>query len=340
VTVTATGDYTFSQLEQLWIQAGGAASLAPVMAAIALAESSGNPDAVNPTDNNGTQTSWGLWQISNGTHNMPVPGILSPLTNAQQAVAKLQSQGLSAWGTYDSGAYKQYLPAGTTATLTSSTSSSGATAGGGQGGAPYTPSSVPGIPSTPPAFPDFTLNPYNELSRVLSWTTEFGGWALFTLIVLVFGMILLVLGVLMVVLLLAAPVADPVAEVVGGGVVGGALEKARGASKRGATAAGAGQPAPTTPSGYAPPKASTRSETGGARHAARGAHAPGAQSRVPSKVAVSRHNAAFPGDREPTDREIRAMERRNAELRSGRRPVKGQRSFSIDDAPRARRRAS
>ena len=100
--------YSYGQLEQLWIDAGGSKALAPLMAAIALAESAGNPQATNPTDNNGTQTSWGLWQISDGTHNQPVQGILDPLTNAKAAVAKYKQQGLSAWGTYDSGAYRRY----------------------------------------------------------------------------------------------------------------------------------------------------------------------------------------------------------------------------------------
>jgi len=78
------------------------------MAAIALAESGGNPQATNPDDNGGTQTSWGLWQISDGTHNQPVQGILDPMVNAKAAVAKYKSQGLRAWSTYDSGAYEQY----------------------------------------------------------------------------------------------------------------------------------------------------------------------------------------------------------------------------------------
>jgi Lysozyme like domain len=121
--------YTYAQLEQLWINNGGSKATAPIAAAIALAESSGNPQAVNPTDNNGTQTSWGLWQISNGTHGQPVPNILDPNVNAQQAVAKYQGAGgWSPWGTYDSGAYEAYLSPGTTpdpnvpaATLTSAT---------------------------------------------------------------------------------------------------------------------------------------------------------------------------------------------------------------------------
>jgi len=109
--VQAPGTYSFTQLEQLWIDNGGNAILAPVMAAIALAESSGNPNAQNPYDNNGAQTSWGLWQISDGTHNA-LPNWNDPNVNAQYAVGKLQSQGLGAWGTFTSGAYLNYAPPG------------------------------------------------------------------------------------------------------------------------------------------------------------------------------------------------------------------------------------
>lgn len=119
--------YSFAQLEALWINNGGSRALAPTMAAIALAESSGNPAATNPTDNNGRQTSWGLWQVSDGTHNMPRANILDPNVNAQAAVAKYKSQGLTAWGTYTSGKFRDFikdgvnpdgtgLPSGSTAT--------------------------------------------------------------------------------------------------------------------------------------------------------------------------------------------------------------------------------
>ena len=122
--------YTYAQLEQLWINAGGPKAQAPLAAAIAEAESSGQSTAENKTDNNGTQTSWGLWQISNGTHSMPVANILNPAVNAQQAVAKYNAAGdsFSPWGTYATGAYKAFLngkttpdpnvPGGTAATLT------------------------------------------------------------------------------------------------------------------------------------------------------------------------------------------------------------------------------
>lgn len=115
--------YSYGQLEELWVSAGGSRTMAPLMAAIALAESGGDPAAENPADNGGKQTSWGLWQISDGTHNQPANNILDPRVNARQAVAKYQAQGLGAWGTYTSGAYKRYyqgdvppgqLPAGGT----------------------------------------------------------------------------------------------------------------------------------------------------------------------------------------------------------------------------------
>lgn len=108
--------YTYAQLEGLWINAGGAKAAAPVAAAIAEAESGGCSTALNPTDNNGTQSSFGLWQISNGTHNPPVANIYDAAVNAGQAVAKYKGAGNSfaPWGTYNSGAYKAYLSGGTT----------------------------------------------------------------------------------------------------------------------------------------------------------------------------------------------------------------------------------
>jgi hypothetical protein len=101
--------YTFAELEGLWLNAGGSKALAPTMAAIALAESGGCTTDLNTTDNGGTQTSWGLWQISNGTHSSPGADWNTGAGNAALAVAKIKSQGLTAWGTFDSGAYKQFL---------------------------------------------------------------------------------------------------------------------------------------------------------------------------------------------------------------------------------------
>jgi hypothetical protein len=137
--------YTYGQLEQLWIDAGGSKAVAPLMAAIALAESGGNPGANNYTDNNGTQTSWGLWQVSNGTHSWP--GALDPnipINNAKYAVAKYDTQGLTAWGTYDSGAYRQYYQG--SAPPSPLPPGSGGRGGGGQPGT--SPSSTPNVATT------------------------------------------------------------------------------------------------------------------------------------------------------------------------------------------------
>lgn len=88
----------FGQLESLWTQAGGNPAMAPLMAGIALAESGGVPNNNNYTDNNGTQTSWGLWQLSDGTHNEYAQGIgTNAAANAAAAVAKFKSQGVNAW---------------------------------------------------------------------------------------------------------------------------------------------------------------------------------------------------------------------------------------------------
>jgi hypothetical protein len=107
--------YTYAQLEGLWINNGGPAAVAPVAAAIALAESGGCTAALNLTDNNGTQTSVGLWQVSNGTHSYPASWATAA-GNATEAVAKYKGAGnaFSPWGTYDSGAYKTYLNGSTT----------------------------------------------------------------------------------------------------------------------------------------------------------------------------------------------------------------------------------
>jgi|SRR5271166_1063355 len=119
-------DLSYAQLKGVWLDAAkgtkyGTNTWASLMAAIAEAESSGDPLATNPTDNGGTQTSWGLWQISNGSHSEPATNWADPNENAKLAIDKLNTQGLSAWGTYDSGAYKAYLSDKTAADLTAAT---------------------------------------------------------------------------------------------------------------------------------------------------------------------------------------------------------------------------
>lgn len=118
--------YTYAQLEGLWINAGGSATIAPLMAAIAMAESGGRSDAKNPSG------ATGLWQILGN----PFPGnALDPATNAKMAVAKYKSQGLKAWTTYTNGAYEKYMKAGVAAdTGITNASATGSTSTADQAG--------------------------------------------------------------------------------------------------------------------------------------------------------------------------------------------------------------
>jgi hypothetical protein len=97
-----------STLGQLWIQAGGDPRLANIMAAIAMAESGGRANATNSNTNGSTDR--GLWQINSVHSQFDAQRLLTdPLYNAQAAVAIEKSQGLGAWTTYTSGAYKSFL---------------------------------------------------------------------------------------------------------------------------------------------------------------------------------------------------------------------------------------
>lgn len=102
--------------------AGFPESMVPTMAAIAMAESGGNPRAHNPNAATG-DNSYGLWQVNMlgkmGADRRRQFGIGSnealfdPATNAAAARQIYQQQGLGAWSVYRSGAFRQYLPAAT-----------------------------------------------------------------------------------------------------------------------------------------------------------------------------------------------------------------------------------
>jgi Lysozyme like domain len=97
------------RLVELWKQAGGDPKLAVTMAAIALAESGGVTDAESPPNKNGT-VDRGLWQINSVHSQYDEARLLSdPLYNAKAAVAIERQQGLKAWTTYRSGAYRGHL---------------------------------------------------------------------------------------------------------------------------------------------------------------------------------------------------------------------------------------
>jgi hypothetical protein len=124
--------YTYAQLQGLWINAGGPAGVSEVAAAIALAESGGCSTALNPSDNGGTQSSFGLWQISNGTHNPSAPNIYNGAVNAKLAVGKYKAAGnrFTDWGTYVHGAYKAFLKGGSTPDTNVPTANGGPAADG------------------------------------------------------------------------------------------------------------------------------------------------------------------------------------------------------------------
>ena len=157
--------YSYAQLEALWIQAGGDPNVAGLMAAIGLAESSGDSTSMNYTDNNGTQTSVGLWQVSSGTHNYD-PSWTTPLGNAREAVAKYKTQGLSAWGTYDTGAYKQYYQGNVTPSTVDAAS-------GLSSLAPYSPTTNPTVTLSGPELAQTYGFAYSMLTSIPDLNTIF-----------------------------------------------------------------------------------------------------------------------------------------------------------------------
>jgi len=129
-------NYTYAQLEGIWIQAGGSSATAPIAAAIAEAESSGSATVTSSNPDGGTNV--GLWQLDTlGVGSgYSVAQLSDPATNAAVAVnGSGNGSNWSDWETYANGAYKAFLnngttpdttglPAGTTAaTLTSATTS-------------------------------------------------------------------------------------------------------------------------------------------------------------------------------------------------------------------------
>lgn len=98
--------YDFSQLQQLLQQAGLDQAKAAIGAAIALAESGGNPGAVGDQG-----TSMGLWQIHLPAHpDVSQACALDPACAAAAAVRISQGgTNWNPWSTFTSGAYQAYL---------------------------------------------------------------------------------------------------------------------------------------------------------------------------------------------------------------------------------------
>jgi len=121
---------THSELEQLWVLAGGSQATADTAAAIAQAESGGNTNAILNTAYPGLpgyqppgagaqpEYSVGLWQINELAHpTYTTTALLTAVGNANAATAIANGgASFSAWSTYNSGAYKQFLTSGGTPT--------------------------------------------------------------------------------------------------------------------------------------------------------------------------------------------------------------------------------
>lgn len=95
-----SGTYGCTQLEALWVEAGGSPGDAVTAAAIARAESAGKVTASN-SNTNGT-TDYGLWQI-NSVNGGSIASYV-PIVSAEQAVSLHSKYGWSPWVTYQHGA--------------------------------------------------------------------------------------------------------------------------------------------------------------------------------------------------------------------------------------------
>jgi Lysozyme like domain len=124
--------YSYAQLEGIWIQAGGNPQYANIAAAVAMAESGGNSAAYD-NDSNGS-VDRGLWQI-NSVHG--TQSTFDVMGNARAAVA-ISNNGTtwSPWVTYQTGAYQQYLQSNVPPDLNAPIN--GTNAAAGTGGTPAT----------------------------------------------------------------------------------------------------------------------------------------------------------------------------------------------------------
>lgn len=94
---------SYVQLQSYALQAGFSAPEAQIAAAIALAESGGNPRAMNPSG------ARGLWQIMPVNNDVVHGDVFDPAVNAKAAYAVYKRQGWHAWTTYGTPAYQKNL---------------------------------------------------------------------------------------------------------------------------------------------------------------------------------------------------------------------------------------
>lgn len=106
----SSGAYDHSGLMSLWTSNGGNPATADVAAAIAMAESSGRASVTSSNPDGGTNV--GLWQLDTKGKGAgyTVAQLQDPATNARVAIlGSANGTNWSAWATYASGAYRQFL---------------------------------------------------------------------------------------------------------------------------------------------------------------------------------------------------------------------------------------
>jgi hypothetical protein len=103
--------YTIAQLQQLAQSVGFTGNAVSIAAAIAMAESGGNPNAYGDAQSGG---SIGLWQINLPSHpTWTAQQLYNPTTNAQAAFSiSAKGTNWAPWTTYNTGAYKKYYQPG------------------------------------------------------------------------------------------------------------------------------------------------------------------------------------------------------------------------------------
>src|SRR5271166_3460400 len=100
--------YNERQLYNLAKGAGFKGDAARTMTAVSMAESGGNPKAINWGDPEG---SYGLTQINQGAHGAQARKALDPTDAMKEAYALYAKRGnFDDWSTYKTGAYRQYMP--------------------------------------------------------------------------------------------------------------------------------------------------------------------------------------------------------------------------------------
>ena len=104
------GNLTFAQIQSYASNAGFSGDDLNTAVAIALAESSGNPNAAGDPTLGG---SYGLWQVNLKAHpEYTAQQLYDPQTNANAAftVYSVAQSSFTPWTTFNSGAYEAYLP--------------------------------------------------------------------------------------------------------------------------------------------------------------------------------------------------------------------------------------